>query len=154
MNIGFYLLDVDMSEKCKIILQAINDYCKNNRQNNVVLFNNQFNAVDLDPQYYILHLNQAKFFKGLLFVFGTKPALLTNSFPCAKKQIIYMTEPEWSAHPELPFTVWSNIYLNDSTELLTDNLDTYNLMNICWKKPLSLIKSFDAEAINNVIQSL
>jgi hypothetical protein len=154
MNIGFYLLDVDSSSYHRQILKAINDLCQLRPVDNIVLFNNQFNTIDLEQKYYILHINQAKFFKGPLFVFGTKASMLTNTFPCPTKQILYMQTPEWSEHPELPFTAWSNIYLNDNTYLLTDNIDTHNLIKICWKEPLPLINSINAEALNNVLQAL
>lgn len=154
MNIGFYLLDVDMSDKYRIMLQAINNLCILRPTDNIVVFNNQFDAIDINQKYYILHLSHAKFFKGILFVNGTKAALLTNSFPCPTQQIIYMNTPEWADHPSLPYTVWANIYLNKNIEILTDNPDTYHLTNICWKKPLPLIESFNAEALNNVIQKI
>lgn len=152
MNIGFYLLDVDTSKTHQEILVAINDLCKLRPIDNIVLFNNQFNAIDIDQQYYILHISQAKFFKGPLFVFGTKPAMVTSTFPCSTKQIIYMNEPEWTQNHELPFTLWANIYLNPDVSLLTNNQTTHDLLRICWKEPLPIINSINAEALNNVLQ--
>lgn len=143
-----------MSPEHRNILSAINGLCKIRPYDNIVLFNNQFNAIDIDAKYYMLHINQAKFFNGLLFVFGTKEALLTQTFPGPTKQIIYMNQPEWSSHIDMPYTFWSNIYLRPNIELLTDSLNTHDLLNICWKKPLPLIDSLTTENINYVIQSL
>lgn len=154
MNIGFYILDIDTSKEKQQMLECINNLCNLRKQDNIVLFNNQFNAVDVNQKYYILHINQAKFFNGVLFVDGTRPALLTNSFPCPSKQILYMHKAEWTERTDLPFTVWANVYLNPNTSLLTDNFDTYNLMRICWKEPLPLLSAFNAEEINHVIQTL
>lgn len=154
MNIGFYLLDITMSPEHKNILNSISGLSKLRPYDNIVLFNNKFNAIDTDARYYTLHINQAKFFNGILFVFGTKEALLTQTFPCPTKQVIYMSQPEWSSHTNIPYIFWSNIYLQSNTELLTDQQNTHDLLNICWKKPLPLIDSLTTENIDHVIQAL
>lgn len=154
MNIGFYILDIDMSPEHTKVLKAINELCVKRPQDHIVVFNNQFTAIDPEQKYYVLHINQAKFFRGLLFVFSTKAALLTSTFPCSSKQILYMNKPEWAEHPELPYTVWSNIYMHTDIELLTDDQTTHDLCKICWKTPLPLINVFDGEALNNVIQRI
>ena len=87
MNIGFYLLDVDtQNQEHQTILNSINQLCSNRPYDNIVLFNNKFNALDVDHKYYILHISEAKYFKGILFVFDIKSAMLTKTFPAPKKQ--------------------------------------------------------------------
>lgn len=155
MDIGFYLLDIAAdNEQQKIILNSINELCKKLPYSNIVLFNNQFNNIDLNHKYYILHIQQAKYFDGILFIFDTKSAMLTKTFPGAKKQVLYISEPEWSKNPGLPYGFWHSIYMQNNLEVITNNKDTYELCNICWKQPLSLMSEFNSEEIYNVITKL
>jgi hypothetical protein len=56
-----------------------------------------------------------------------------------------MPEVEWNKNPSLPYGFWYNMYMKDNMEIITDSIDTYELCNICWKKPLSLIKQIDSK---------
>jgi hypothetical protein len=61
---------------------------------------------------------------------------------------------EWNKNPSLPYGFWYNMYMKDNMEIITDSIDTYELCNICWKKPLSLIKQIDSKEIKNVIDKV
>jgi hypothetical protein len=154
MDIGFYLLDIAPdNEKQDTILKGINEFCSLNPYYNVVLFNNQFAKIDT-KKYYTLHIQQAKYFTGLLFIFDVRSAMLTQTFPAPKKQILYTPEAEWSKKLALPYTFWKNIYMKDNIEIITDNKDTYSLCEICWKQPLYLLDQINGKEINNVVNKL
>lgn len=155
MDIGFYLLDVSANDtKQDSIINAINELCTARPYDNIILFNNQFARIDNNKKYYTLHIQQAKYFDGILFVFDVKSAMLTQGFPSPKKQILYMSGPDWSMNPSIPYTFWENIYMKNNIELITDNEETYALCNICWKKPLHLLNKINSEEFINVINKL
>jgi hypothetical protein len=155
MNIGFYLLDVDVqNQKQTMILNSINALCTARPYDNIVLFNNRFNTIDVGHKYYTLHISEAKFFKGVLFVFDIKSALLTKTFPAPKKQILHISENIWSEKKDIPYKFWESIYMNDRFELIADNQDMFELCDICWKTPLATIQNFQPKDIENVIQKL
>jgi hypothetical protein len=155
MNIGFYLLDVNQSDPLHSnIINGINQLCDMRPYDNIALFNNNFNMIDLNQKYYTLSINHAKYFNGLLFLFDTENALLTRTFPCPKKQILYMTKPDWSANYGMPFTLWNNIYMDNRFEFIAGSQEIADLLDICWKKPLETVNNFNYEEINNVIQKL
>jgi hypothetical protein len=155
MNIGFYLLDItNQNPKHQQILSSINDLCSKKPYDNIVLFNNQFNTVDLDHKYYTLHISEAKYFKGILFVFDIKSAMLTRTFPAPQKQILFVDQIEWQEKKNMPYKFWYDIYMNDNFELVTENTDMFNLCELCWKKPIGNILNFQASDIDNVIQKL
>lgn len=155
MNIGFYILDIHQNDEFqRNILDNINKLCANRPYDNIVLFNNNFNTVDIDQKYYILSINHAKYFKGLLFLFDTESALLTRTFPGPSKQILYMSKPEWFENCHLPFTMWYNLYMDNRFELLPASKDMEYFIDTCWKKPLKTIEHFNHEELNNVIQQL
>ena len=155
MNIGFYLLDItNQNPKHQSILASINNLCQNRPYDNIVLFNNQFNSVDVNHKYYTLHISEAKYFKGILFVFDIKSALLTKTFPAPKKQILIVDQVEWQIKNNMPYKFWHDVYMNDSFELVTENKDMFEICKLCWKEPIGNVLNFQAEDINNVIQKL
>jgi len=155
MDIGFYLLDVDAKNSLQTkILTAVNQLCEDRPYDNIIVFNNQFNRLDHRHKYYMLHIQQAKYFDGILFVFDTKSAMLTQTFPSPKKQIMFMSEPEWAINPALPYGFWYNIYMKPQIELLTDKKETHDIIDICWKKPIGLIPEINSKELQNVISKL
>lgn len=155
MNIGFYLLDVaNDNQKHQQLLKTINSLCESRPFDNIVIFNNQFNTIDLDHKYYILHINQAKYFDGILFVFDIKSAVLTKTFPSPKKQILLVDKNEWSIKKNVPYKFWHNIYNSDNFELIVENKDMFDLCELCWKKPISIIMNFQTKDIENVLQKI
>lgn len=155
MNIGFYLLDITANnEKQDTILNSINQLCTDRPYDNIVLFNNQFAKIHNNKKYYTLHIQQAKYYDGLLFVFDTRSAMLTQTFPSPKKQILFISDAEWANNPALPYSFWENIYMKDNFEIITDNKDTYNLCDICWKKPIHLLSNISSQEFIHVINKL
>ena len=155
MNIGFYLLDVEQKNlKQQNILQAINELYEIRPHDNVILFNNRFLTVDPNQKYYTLHINEAKYFKGILFVFDIKSAMLTKSFAAPRKQLLLVDNPEWSEKKDIPYTFWKNIYDNENFELLTSNDSMAKLCENCWRKPLCNLKELNGEQLDEVLQKL
>lgn len=154
MDIGFYLPNINSSNLHEVILNTINNLCKFKPNDNIVIFNNYFHYLHDNKKYYVLSANHAKYFKGVLFVFNTQDALLTQTFPSPQKQILYLTKPEWSEDPRMPYTLWYNIYMSDTFELLAANDDLYDMIDICWKTPMKKIQNFDYKDIDDVVRSI
>lgn len=155
MDIGFYLLDVDANnDSHQKILKSINDLCELRPYDNIVIFNNKFNTVDLNHKYYILHISQAKYFKGCLFVFDMKSAMITQQFPAPKKQIMFIDENQWASKADVPYAFWQKIYLNQEFEFVTKNKELFDIFELCWKKPLAIVNDYDHRGINEILQQL
>lgn len=155
MNIGFYLPLINQQvEAHRNIITNINLLCEHRPYDNIVVFNNYFQLIDANKKYYILSTNHAKYFRGILFLFDTQSAFLTQTFPGPDKQIIYINEAEWAQQHNAPFTLWHNIYMNSKFDTISSNPEIDKLMKICWKAPIATIANFDHKEVDNVIQRL
>lgn len=155
MNIGFYLLDIAQDNQVHTnILKSINKLCEARPYDNIVLFNNRFNTIDLDKKYYILHISEAKYFRGILFLFDLKSLTLSKTFPGPDKQVLFISKPDWSQNTKLPYSMWHNIYMQNNLELISTNDTIDNLCKICWKDPIAKIENYNHEGIDNVLQKL
>jgi hypothetical protein len=151
-DIGFYITDVDENSHNNI-LDTINDFIENNPYKNVVVFNNVFNKINTNNKYYLLHLNEAKYFNGILFIFNPTDASLCSTFPGPSHKIFYTSEIYWQNNPYIPYVSWKNIFLKDITTIVSSQ-EHYNIYSMCWKQPLLIDEKFTKETINNVIKSI
>lgn len=155
MNIGFYLPAVNQQvEEHRYIIENVNNLCKIRPHDNIVLFNNYFQLIDANKKYYILSANHAKYFRGILFLFDTQSAFLTQTFPGPHKQVLYMQTPEWADRPNVPYMMWQSIYLSSKFDTIAGNRDMRKLLNICWKPALAMIEKFNYQEVNDVIQRI
>jgi hypothetical protein len=154
MEIGFFLPNIVNDSYHNNILENINNLCEIRPYDNIIVFNNYFHTIHDNKKYYVLSINHAKYFSGILFVFNTQDAFLTKTFPGPNKQIIYLDKPEWSMDQRMPFTVWHNIYMSNKFEIIASNKELYSLVDICWKKPLKQISNFNYKDIDNVLRSI
>ena len=104
----------------------------------------------------MLHVSQAKFFKGVLFLFDHKSRLLTQTFLTPKKQVMLMMDTPWgkeNTNQEL-YSNWKTQYGSDNLEFVATNQEVYDLLDICYKEPVSLMSEVSPEEINNVIEKV
>lgn len=153
MDIGFYLLNINDAKFS--ILEAINNLCIKRPYDNIIIFNNENKTINHDiPKYYFLHINQAKYFSGPLFIFDVKSTLLTKTFPGPKKQILWVTNPEWSNDPSVSYAFWYNIYMANNIDLVTSDTQLWDIIDLCWKTPSIKPTPLNAEGLDYAISEL
>jgi hypothetical protein len=155
MNIGFYLLNIDQTNKdAQSCLQAANELCAMRPRDNIVVFSTTPDAIITNNKYYMLHITHAKFFKGALFMFDNKSRLLTQTFKTPSKQIIYVQDIPWGkANQQDHYSQWERLYNTQDVEFIANSEDTSEILDICWKKPLSVMPTVTAKDINDVIEN-
>lgn len=153
MDLGFYLLNIEDSKFS--ILDAINNLCMKRPYDNIIIFNNDNKTVNHNiAKYYFLHINQAKYFSGPLFMFDIKSMLLAKTFPSPSKQILWVSTPEWANDPSMAYSFWYNIYMQDNIELVTDNEQLWSVIDLCWKTPSTKPIPLNAEGLDYAINEL
>lgn len=154
MDIGFYLLNIDQGDYHANILNSINKLCEIRPYDNIVLFNDNYNTIDNNRKYYTLHISEAKYFKGFLFLFDIKSLMLTRTFPAPKKQILVANNLPWTTQQNVAYRFWHSLYMNKDLEIITENQDMYNLYANCWKNPIANILNLEAKDLSDVLQKL
>lgn len=154
MDIGFYLINVDHSEKNDSIINTINELVDNHPYDNVVLFNSQYDRIDSDKKFPIIHLNQSKYFRGYLVLFDIKSAIITKTFPSPQKQLLYVDDLAWNRDRTIPALFWNSVYANNDIKLLAKNQEIYDIVDLCWSTPVGLMESINSKELYNVISKL
>jgi hypothetical protein len=151
VDIAFYLINADHSDKCNRIIDILNDMIDQHPYDNIILFNSQFNRTDSNKKFPIIHLNQAKYFRGKLVCFDIKSAMVTKTFPSPEKQILYVDELSWSNDHTIPVMFWHGIYVNPDIKLIARNKEIEDLLSICWSQPIATIENINAKELYDVI---
>jgi hypothetical protein len=149
-DVGFVLVKIFNDDVHDTILSTIKEVEKNNPYNQTVVFNSycdKSNVYNLP----ILHLSQSQFFNGTLFVFDLPSVILTSKFPNLKKRILYTGALPWATNPGTRYDEWRSLYDQNSLDILVNDIDTYNIYNICWKKPIGISERFNYEEVSKFI---
>jgi len=151
-NIGFYITDIK-TDNHNNLLDQINMYISENPYDNVVVFNNVFEKLNVNNKFYLLHINEAKYFNGILFIFNPTDASICLTFPGPIKKVFYTSDIYWNTSPYIPYVSWKNIFLSD-IEIVCSSDEHYNIYDTCWKRPILIDSDFTKETITNVLKTI
>jgi hypothetical protein len=145
-NIGFILIKLQNNPVQDKILQTIKKIEEKNIYGQTIIFNSYTDKADT-LNLPILHLSQAQFFFGDLFLFDLASVILTQKFPNINKRILYTNSIPWTANHNNLYAEWESIYLQNNLDLLVDSQSTYDIYDICWKKPIGIAEEFNYEKV-------
>jgi hypothetical protein len=145
-NIGFILIKLQNNQTHDKILQTIKQIEQDNVYGQTIIFNSYSERID-SYNLPILHLSQAQFFKGSLVIFDLASILLTQKFPNIEKRLMYTNSVPWTVSSTNLYSEWRSLYLQDNLDFIVDSQATYDIYNMCWKKPLGIVEGFEYEKI-------
>ena len=147
-DIGFVLIKMFNNQIYDDILTAIQSCIYDNPSNQIVIFNSyseKINTFNIP----ILHLSQAKFFYGDLFIFDMVSLLLTKSFPNVATKYLYAQDIPWTISKETNYFDWHKLLNNESLQIIAKNEEIDQIYSKCWKKPLCVTERFDYEKLKH-----
>jgi hypothetical protein len=149
MDIGFYVINCDSSPKNNEIISLINNLIIEYPYDNIILFNNTFQRIDSQKKFPILHISQAKYFRGVLIVFDVKSLALAKNFPSPSKIILVCDNAEWSGDNRA--ILWKDIYEDKNVILVTKYKELKDIIEICWNKQAISINELTPKEVRNAI---
>ena len=149
-DIGFLLIKMNNDSTYNRILKTISDFILNNPYNQYVIFNSFSDKIDT-INVPILHINQAKFFYGNLFVFDFISCLLTQNFPNLSNRYLYTKDLFWTVDPGNSYNEWESILMKDNLNIITHNKYVHDIYDMCWKKPIGISENFTYEELKNIL---
>lgn len=149
-DLGFLLLSIDNSPSCNAIFNLAQQIIQNNPYKQICVFNSVNNRINKN-MVPVLHLNQAKFFHGNLFVFDTLSLIFARQFPNIKKILFYTTDYFWSGNSYGDYKDAKELFTTDNLEFISNSEQMCDIYEICWKKPIGISKEFNYDSIKNFI---
>ena len=148
-TIGFLIIDVRPDDQN--IINHINNLSKIRPFIDFVLFNSNYSHLYMSiNNFYTLHLNEAKYFRGPIMVFDDKSCeFLLNCI--SKQKILWMQEPVTNKTIiDKDFHNTYNKYSKLDT-IFCENEETHKILNTLWKQSI-LLEEIDYEQIISNIQ--
>jgi hypothetical protein len=148
-TLGF--LSIDIRPDHQELIDHINNLSSLRPFNDCVLFNNNYNHLYMYVNnFYTLHINEAKYFKGPIVVFDDISCdFLLNCI--SKQKILWMQEP--IKDKKLFLNNYDVNYRKYSLldTIICEDIETYNILKTLWKEPI-LLTEIDYEKILSNIQ--
>ena len=149
-DIGFVILNLEENTLHHSILYTIRQIIDSNPYKNICIFNHECSKIDI-MNIPLLHLKQAKFFNGDLFVFDTISLMLAEQFPNINNTYYYAATIPWQ-NKTYEYTGWRRMFLQDRLNIICQNQKIYDIYNICWREPIGIAEKFTYEQIHKLIQ--
>lgn len=148
-DLGFLIFSIENNRMFDEILLCIKKYIDNFPYKQVTIFNSVCEKIDT-KNIPLLHIKQAKFFDGDIFVFDLIGLMLIKNFPNIKNKYYFASNIPWE-QTDLTFTQWSEIFNQPNLNIIAHNKNIYNVFDITWKKPLGISETFNYESLSKIL---
>ena len=148
-NIGFLLTNIDNSNYYNELFQQISLLIKNNPYHHICIFNSHSEKINT-MNVPILHINQAKFFDGNMFIFDISSLHLIKNFPLIEHKYFVAQDINWIRSYN-NYQEWRYILEQDNLDIIASNQYIYDIYDICWKKPVAIMESISYENISKLL---
>jgi hypothetical protein len=149
-DIGFILIKLQNDPIHDNILRTAKEIEKNNIYGQTVIFNSFSEKVETH-NLPILHISQAQFFNGKIFIFDLPSIILTEKFPNITRRILYTNSSPWTISTNTQYKEWKSIYNQESLDILSGSKMIDDIYNICWKKTIGISERFSYEEIKEYL---
>lgn len=149
IDLGILCIRLENTTTSDLILKTAKSLIDNNPYAQICVFNSYSEVVD-NHSVPVLHISQAKFFKGNLMVFDMPSLILSKNFINLSKRFYYAHELPWTKHTQ-SFKYWSKIFDSEDLNIIAKNQHLYDIYDICWKKPIGISEDFSYETIKSLV---
>lgn len=150
MDLGVIALHLQSCVQHDTLLKSLYDFSEQRPYDQVVVFSS---CSDVIQNYMvpILHISQAKFFKGNLVVLDIDGLFLASQFVNINKLFYYNSGPApWSIESK-PYQYWRKLFEYPNLEIITDSQELQDLYSITWKSPIAVSENFKYETLQHIL---
>lgn len=148
-NIGFLLTHIDNGVFYDNLLQQIKLLIDNNPYKHICVFNSYTEKYD-SYNVPLLHLNQAKFFDGDMFIFDVVSLCIVKNFPLLTNKYYFCQDIPWYKSYN-NYQEWAHILEQENLKIIAQNQEIYDLFSICWQKPIGIMEDLKYEKISSIL---
>lgn len=148
-DIGFLIPVLENNKACDIICETISSLITNRPSQQICIFNSYCEKLNTN-NIPIVHINQAKFFKGSLVVFDLHCLELSASFPLVSNIYYYAQNIPWSNN-QSHYQQWKQLFDKDNLKVISANKYIYDIYNIVWSNSIGISEVFNYETISKLI---
>lgn len=146
MKIGILVPTLDTSQAglCIVLnLNALRDACNDI---STTVFIQDYGKLMVEPKFPIMQVREAWGFKGVLIATNLETARILDYIPGPSQKLLYLWQLEWMLCDET-YQQMSELYQNDTIELIARSTSYADLISQLWKKPIEIMENFDYEKL-------
>lgn len=148
-DIGFLIPALDNNSDANNICVTIAKLIYSRPKDQICIFNSYCEKIET-YNIPILHVNQAKFFKGSIVVFDLPCLELSKSLPLLDNVYYYAKNIPWTNTTSY-YDQWKNLFGKANTKVISASKYINDIYNIVWSNSIGISEAFDYETISNII---
>lgn len=149
-NIGFLLPKLETEIHAKIV-NHISMLIDNNPDKQILIFCSTA-KLGFPPNVPVLHINEAKYFDGEIFVFDMLSALIVKNFKTQSKKYFWIgNNIPWKSNPLDNCKTYSDIFNDKSISFIVSDEHTKDIYSICFQEPAFILKEFNHENLQRIV---
>jgi hypothetical protein len=148
-DLGFVLIALDNNQISNSLCSAIRGFIDNDSKSQICIFNSYCERINTH-QIPLLHIREARYFDGSLFVFDLPSLLLCSKFPSPKNIYYYAHNFPWTISAQ-PYSFWKNIFKSDRMKIIAQNQHIHDMYNLLWNNSIGISERFEYDKINQII---
>lgn len=148
-DLGIVQIELSNNESSNNLIDLAKNYHDHNPYNHVCLFNSFCEIIET-KNVPILHISQAKFFRGNLLITDIQSLELCISFPNLNKIVFFASDIPW-IEQQKNYKDWENLFYHNRLEIIAKNRDIYDIYSICYKSPRIISERLSYEKIEECL---
>lgn len=147
-NIGFLMLHLNDEEPSRKTLDAIDKLIQSDPLNHYTIFASSVDTV-IAYNIPVLHIDYAKYFDGDIWCFDIDALQFHKSFKTSRI-FFYTSQTPWIQYYN-SYNKWKSLLNNEHINIVTSNSMLYEIYEICWKQPVSIMEKLNYEHIKQFL---
>ena len=149
-DVGFILFSIENNSFFNNLLPSIKQFIDNNPYKQICIFNSYCSMINTS-NIPILHIKQAKFFTGDIFVFDIIGLMLAKDFPNVTNKYWFTNNIPWQ-DTNLLYSEWEKLFNQPKLNIIAQNQKLFDIFDITWKTPVGIAENVDYESLSKLIR--
>ena len=153
MQFGAIVDTLAYSQKIHEITNQMNKLENLDEHYDFILFYTSLHAINIKARFAMMDSVEIYGYPHPMIATSLNTAkMLKNCYSCQKK-FFYMYDLEWM-YSNLPYVEVSEIYMDERINLIARSDSHANIIEQCWKKPITVIEEFNYEQIIKTVNEI
>lgn len=116
-----------------------------------IVFNETFPQLPMPLNFPLIQNRDVWLFDGPVIATSIETAQILLQSPKPYPKFFYVWNLDWIYSKQTPLSFFTNTYLNQDIRLIARSTHHANIIENCWKKPVTIIKDFNYHDIAKLI---
>ena len=146
-RIGVMADELGASQLSECLLESFNSICESDVDADTIVFYKKHPILRAVPLFSCMEQTEVWGYEGVVVATCLSSAETLLQITGPTKKFFYVWDLEWTRKAGQKYSKLKSVYDNPNIHLIARSEHHAKIIEACWKKPLAIIKDFDAQAL-------